>query len=302
MSNWIFIATDRDTPQGTTSATDIYSRLMKEGEWGLGERTPNRQRLQNGDRVVFYLGKPLMQFVGTATLNGKPNRWTPEQRQRISQLIKIPEAAEYGVKLDAIETWATPKDARGLVPALDFIENKAYWGTYFQGGVRQLSDKDFFAIASPRDLPLTQQLSREPDMNNESEFALEAHLEEFIAENWDSIDFGDRLRLYAMDGVSGRQFPAGEWSIDFLCIDEKTKDFVVIELKRGKTSDAVIGQLARYMVWVKKNLATNGQKVRGVIIAKEVDEKLKTAAEINANISIKTYAVRFDLRGVTSNP
>lgn len=64
MSNWIFIATDQETPSGTMSASDIYSRLMKEGGWGLGERTPNRGKIQDGDRVVFYLGRPQIQFVG----------------------------------------------------------------------------------------------------------------------------------------------------------------------------------------------------------------------------------------------
>lgn len=304
MSNWIFIATDQETPTGTMSASDIYTRLMKEGDWGLGERTPNRGKIQEGDRVVFYLGRPQIQFVGTAKIKGKVFRRTPEQRDHIGHLLNLPgaadhgvkDAAEYGVKLDHIETWAVPKDARSLVPALDFIENKVSWGAYFQGGVRQLSDKDFFTISSPRDLPLTQQMKSEPDLSNESEFALEAHLEEFIAENWASINFRQKLKLYSADGVDGRQFPAGEWSIDFLCVDEKTGDFVVIELKRGKTSDAVVGQIARYMVWVRENLATKGQKVRGIVIAREADAALKMAVKIIPDISIKTYTVKFDLR------
>jgi hypothetical protein len=63
-----------------------------------------------------------------------------------------------------------------------------------------------------------------------------------------------------------RRFPAGQWSIDFPRVDEKTGDFVVVELKRGKSSDAVMGQLARYMMWVTENLAKPGQKVRGIIV------------------------------------
>jgi restriction system protein len=92
-----------------------------------------------------------------------------------------------------------------------------------------------------------------------------------------------------------RRFPAGQWSTDFLCVDENTGDFVVVELKRGKNSDTVVGQLARYMMWVTENLAKPGQKVRGIISAKEADEGLRLAVRIDAAISIKTYRVSFML-------
>lgn len=92
------------------------------------------------------------------------------------------------------------------------------------------------------------------------------------------------------------QFPAGQWSIDFLSQDKETGDLVVIELKKGRSSDAVIGQLARYMVWVRENVALEGQTVYGLVIAKEVNEKLRMAVKINPNMSCLTYAVNFRLK------
>jgi hypothetical protein len=54
--------------------------------------------------------------------------------------------ADYGVTLESIQVRGTPKSAKELVPQLRFIENKEYCGTYFQGGVRQVSEHDYRVI------------------------------------------------------------------------------------------------------------------------------------------------------------
>jgi len=124
---------------------------------------------------------------------------------------------------------------------------------------------------------------------------LEAHLEEFIDKNWKHIDFGTELAKYEVDDLSGRQFPAGGWSIDFLCTDKAKGDFVVIELKRGKTSDATVGQVLRYIGWIAENLAKPGQQVRGIIISQDVADALKYAVKELKNVSVLTYKVDFKL-------
>lgn len=85
------------------------------------------------------------------------------------------------------------------------------------------------------------------------------------------------------------------WSIDFLALDRDNNDLVVIELKRGKTSDATVGQILRYINWVKENVAEAGQYVRGIIIAKEVDEALKYSVKALDGVDVKTYVVDFKL-------
>lgn len=47
-------------------------------------------------------------------------------------------------------------------------------------------------------------------------------------------------------------------------------DLVVIELKVSRGYDRVVGQLIRYVAWIKKNLAEANQQVRGVIVAREI--------------------------------
>ncbi|MEI8196051.1 MAG: hypothetical protein WCI73_09095 [Phycisphaerae bacterium] len=64
---------------------------------------------------------------------------------------------------------------------------------------------------------------------------------------------------------------------DLICVDGHG-DFVVIELKRGMTSDEAIGQVLRYVGWVMENLATERQKVHGWIITGDYDEQLRLAA------------------------
>jgi hypothetical protein len=184
---------------------------------------------------------------------------------------------------------------KDLAPSLSFIENTLNWGAYFQGGVRQLSEEDFRIVAEEYKNP-SEGTAKPPEASiSESQFALEAHLEEFIERKWKHINFGGDLALYQSDDQNGRQFPAGSWSIDFLCIDQANDDFVVIELKRGKSSDSTVGQVLRYIGWVSENLAKPGQRTRGIIIAQEVDQALRYAVKGLPHVAVLTYKVDFQL-------
>jgi hypothetical protein len=57
--------------------------------------------------------------------------------------------------------------------------------------------------------------------------------------------------------------------LDFLCHDTETDALVVVELKRGKPSDRVVGQAARYIGWVRQHIARTDQRVEGIIVAHE---------------------------------
>lgn len=97
-------------------------------------------------------------------------------------------------------------------------------------------------------------------------------------------------------GIPGRQYPTDIGTIDLLCIDNNKK-FVVIEIKKETGSDKTVGQITRYMGWIKKNLANN-KEVRGIIIVHEIDERLEYSSSAtpvvkqclcpNANTSAET--------------
>jgi hypothetical protein len=294
MNHWIFTVTQHKVDGELFTADEILNQRVSDQFWGLGEKTPNRRSLQKGDRVVFYVGLPRKVFAASATLASDSFELTNGQRDKYGHGKKF-YISDYGVLLADIQVWNTPRSVESLVPHLKFIENKESWFAYFQGGVRQISEEDFRTITEGREVTLAEKLASAKDVVSESQFALEAHLEEFIDQNWKHINFGSELVRYQVEDQNGRQFPAGPWSIDFLCTDKASGDFVIIELKRGKSSDSTVGQVLRYIGWVEENLAKPNQKVRGIIIAKEVDDALRYAVKGLPNVSVLTYQVDFKL-------
>ncbi len=295
MNYWLFIVKQKKTDGGIFSADDVLKQRLTDKFWGLGERTPNRRHLQNGDRAVFYVVIPFSPtFAASATLASDSFNLTEGQKDKYGHGQEF-YRTDYGVILDDIQYWETPRLVKDLIPSLKFIKNKESWGSHFQGGVRQLSEDDFRVITENRTGTAVQVSKTEDAIISEGQFALEAHLEEFIDKNWKHINFGMDIMKYEVDDQGGRQFPAGPWSIDFLCVDRANDDFVVMELKRGKSSDSTVGQVLRYMGWVEENLAKAGQQVRGIIIAQEVDDALRYAVKGLKNVSVLTYRVDFKL-------
>ncbi len=291
MTTWVFVATAQKVGGKLYSPRDILDLRFKDRFWGLNETTPNRKLLKKGDQVVFYLGVPIKSFTASAVLASDQFQLDPSQRQKYSHNLEY-FTADYGVLLDDLRIWEKSVAVDQIVLGLSFIQNKENWGAYFQGGIRQIPAEDYGVITQGTK-PSTV------DVQSESEFALEAHLEEFLDQNWSKINFGRKLVRYTTEEQSGRQYPAGQWSIDFLCKDAETDDFVVVELKRGKTSDAAVGQILRYVGWVQENMAKPGQNTQGIIIASAVDEALRLAVRNLPTISVMTYKVDFQLKPAT---
>jgi restriction system protein len=129
-----------------------------------------------------------------------------------------------------------------------------------------------------------------------SEFAMEKHLEDFLVENWAQTDLGKTYDIYQEDGESaGQQYPTDTGPIDILAISKDKKQLLVVELKRGKASDAVVGQILRYMGFVQTELAEEGQTVRGVIIALKDDPRIRRALSITPSVEFYRYKIVFKL-------
>jgi len=297
MSYWMFSVTSHKDGNMTIGPEVIVKQRFADYFWGLGEKTPNRRALQAGDKVVFYMGTPYKAFAASAVLASASFKQSAAQQDEMSHGTNFFRAL-YGVRLEQTTIWKQPRRVEDLLSALNFIENKEYWGSYFQGGVRELRERDFKVITesafpagsvSPGVVPSLHLPA--PD----AQFALESHLEEFMDKNWNHIDFNRKLKRYTTSEQCGRQFPAGQWSIDFLCLDEVTNDLVVVELKRGQTSDTTVGQVLRYISWIEENVAEKDQRVKGIIIAREIDEALHYAVKNLTQIDVLTYRVNFAL-------
>lgn len=132
--------------------------------------------------------------------------------------------------------------------------------------------------------------------NNTGFMPIERHLEDYIVRNWDIIDFGEKLFLYRdEDGAPGQQYSTDVGIIDILAKDIDG-GFVVIELKRAESEYQVVGQILNYMGWVEKNLATNKEKVRGIIVVGKAGDTLISALHpVKDKIAIREYKVKMSL-------
>lgn len=139
-------------------------------------------------------------------------------------------------------------------------------------------------------------VSAQEPVEDQSAFVLEKYLEEFIVSNFESI-FKGRLKVYEdSEGLDGQQYTTDIGIIDILATEPATNAFVVMELKKGRPSDQVVGQVLRYMGWVKKNLCNAGQGVKGLVICRDPDPKLTYALEMTTNVNVQYYSVSFSLR------
>lgn len=169
----------------------------------------------------------------------------------------------------------------------------------FDSDLHENTDGHDDIVNDDDDLELADFVQGSGSTNAAMEFALELYLEEFIVTNWDLIDWGRRLEIWDDgSGQSGHQLNTSVGRLDLLARDLDSDELVVIELKRGKTSDQVVGQAARYIGWVRQHLAAPGQTVSGIVIAGEFDDRLRYAASAVPGLSARAYQVSFALMDV----
>ncbi len=138
-------------------------------------------------------------------------------------------------------------------------------------------------------LPIT---STAPEIS-QGLFYMEKQLEDFLIQNWGKTELGEKYDLIIEEGeLKSQQFRTEMGLIDILAKEKSSGNYVVIELKKNQTSDDTVGQLARYMGWIKKRFST---EVKGIIIAGMKDKKLEYALGVVPNTEIFIYEVDFRL-------
>lgn len=281
MNYYVFQGSDQSEYGKQRTAREVFDYLVRDrSAWGFGIHTANRRAIAPGDKVIFYLtGYDNQAFVGAATLKTGAYK---DDWEESKEWYLDPETLR--IDLDDVVVFPEPKPRKGF---------KSLEWRPAQGGSAKISERDYNIIMGlVADSP-TVEIGQDEEM----EFALEKYLEDFIVNNWEKVDFGEKLELYTdKDGNIGKQyFTEDVGYIDILAKDEKN-NFVVIELKKGRPNDEVIGQVLRYIGWVRRNLAQRNEDVRGLIIVGERDIKLEYALqEISNKVNIKIYKVSFRL-------
>jgi len=133
----------------------------------------------------------------------------------------------------------------------------------------------------------------------EHRFGLERQLQNFLIDNWEGLPLAKDWTILEEDGdLVGVEYPTAIGRIDLLCRAKQGNDLLVIELKRGQTSDKTMGQVQRYMGWAQEKLAEEGAAVKGLIIGRTTGEKLRYALRVlpKGTIELMEYEVSFRLK------
>ena len=159
-----------------------------------------------------------------------------------------------------------------------FVEfaNEKDWFAFYGDNTKDssyLNALDYYE--SKTDVPKSIEIFREAQKRNllkgidEKDYIVgrikEKILEDYLESNLEDLERG--LTLIS------RQYATLVGSIDLLAKDENN-NYVVIELKKGRSSDRVFGQITRYIGWIKENIAKPNQEVRGIIVGSPIDQKL----------------------------
>ncbi|MBN4052576.1 DUF91 domain-containing protein [bacterium AH-315-K20] len=139
-------------------------------------------------------------------------------------------------------------------------------------------------------------VSPDPEIEDPSAFAMEKHLEDFLVANWAQTELSKDFLIFEEDGEKvGQQYMTDSGPLDILAVSRDKKRLLVVELKLGRASDVVVGQILRYMGFVQDQIAEDGQTVEGVIIALEDDLRLRRALSVVPSVGFYRYQVSFKL-------
>lgn len=160
--------------------------------------------------------------------------------------------------IDKIDEWDFQIDQHTLPPK--------YTKQLSRSTSTKISETDFYELLGIRNFAQNLRL------NYKKRLVLhvsELELESLIDSKNALIDLGLEIIDRQCEVTPGNR-------IDLLCKDQRG-DLVVVELKKG-SANQTIGQLARYVTDVRETRAKSTQKVRGIVLALEIDEQLVKAA------------------------
>ena len=253
--------------------------------WSKRRRDRSHGQVEPGDTLLFYCTQDV-----------------PTDGMSLALQAEVTEVSNDKTTFDLGEPdWFPNPLTRDRIQQLidDDILDEAFRSCGAQGfNIRKLelhSAEKVLQLLS-KDTPGTESISG-ASTGSPLDRAIERELEQWLVDHWSEVDFGANLVLYTEDGdaKAGHQYDTGEVGrIDLLCEDQDSLDLVVVELKRGRASDQVVGQLARYVGWVEAKLA-KGRKVRGIILAPELDRKLHYAVRAIPGTQLLRYETKFEI-------
>jgi RecB family endonuclease NucS len=234
--------------------------------------------------LYYKDSKSLILAYGISETSEFSSNWPleiQEQNPKVDEVITNP--ARYGDSYVFKEYQVSVKDGIALL----------YRDSILLGD-RELSE-DLNSILNTYKKTLDLEVRNESSLVSSGLFYMEKQLEDFIIENWESTQLGTELELIYEEGnLKSQQYRTDIGPIDILARSKVSGEYVVIELKKNQSSDDTVGQILRYMGWVREKL--KDERVRGVIVAGKYDEKLDYARKMIPGLEVFIYEVNFSLK------
>lgn len=235
--------------------SDSQMRLMKESKKEQSTRTKRYKKLSQDASYQrsFFAYPDYLEIKGDKILCTSKKIIKKILESKLNQL-KIP---SFNNKPDWFAYYGDPKQ-------------QPSWFTYLSIEVEQAdSQEQAQKIVRQAKRKLTPEEGKELKKKE-----IEKGIEDFYIDRLSQIEAG--LKLYKEKGkITGRQYSTPIGRIDLLCKSEKTRDYVIIEIKADEASDSSFGQILRYIGWVHSNFDDGRNKVRGIILAADFPDKAR---------------------------
>jgi hypothetical protein len=273
--------------QGLNAAGDMHT-LRQALAVLLDENRPIRERFPEALNLVTGFGKAIATGILTVAYPDKYGVWNNTSEAALRQVGLWPHFARgegVGGRYEQInELLVRLRTELGI----DLWTLDALW----------------WFLLEPERLPQAVAETSPQIVASGERFALERQLEEFLLENWERTPLAKEWAIFSMpdDPEAGNQYPTDVGRIDILAVHKTQPRFLVVELKRHQSTDQTIGQALRYVGWVKKHLATEGQSVEALIIAHRVEKEAQYALLTVPNVRMMMYEVEFRLTALASLP
>jgi predicted RNA-binding protein len=129
---WIFVISASSRYDSDSKET-VLTRMQIEKKWKVGHRTPSKNRVKKGDKMLLYKsGNENMVFIGSATLGSE---------------FYYSEDPSYGyVDMHDIDVFKESIPIKPLIDSLSFIKLKKKWGLYLSGGINPINKIDYSLI------------------------------------------------------------------------------------------------------------------------------------------------------------
>lgn len=254
----------------------------------LDETMPIRERFSEALNMVNGFGKATATGILTVAYPDKYGVWNNTSEAALRELGLWPNAErgeDTGKQYEMVNDLLVRLSSDLTV---DLWTLDAFW--WFLIETEQLSPNAF-------------DTSTEVVESTES-FALERQLEQFLLENWNRTPLAKDWDIFTTpdDPEAGNQYPTDIGRIDILAVHKTQPRFLVVELKRNQGTDQTVGQALRYVGWVTKHLAKNGQSVEALIIAHKAEKAAYYAMLTLPNVAMMTYEVEFRLKDLEPLP